>query len=146
MIKPQAQPMRNAEAPIGRVPVTEDDQRSAVFVKHFKNNFLLAEQLVFVWMDRLCKEYNGGYWHIYELSNGGFYMAPETDARFETLCPGFGTSVLLSADAAGLVASLFAVCQLANQTRDDHVIELYHLLRDYVFEHQEAGNIFRAID
>ena len=58
----------------------------------------------------------------------------------------FGNSVLLSADAAGIVASLFAVGQLANQTGDDHVIELYHLLRDYAFEHQEAGNILRAID
>jgi hypothetical protein len=38
---------------------------------------LRGEALVYGWMKRLCKSYDGGYWHFYTLSNGGFYMAPD---------------------------------------------------------------------
>jgi len=37
---------------------------------------LYGENLVYLWMKKLCDEYNGGYWTYYKLSNGGYYMAP----------------------------------------------------------------------
>ncbi|MDA8137945.1 MAG: antirestriction protein [Desulfobacteraceae bacterium] len=122
------------------------DRRLAMLPKYFPELYLRAEALIYNWMGRLCLSYNGGYWHMYELSSGAFYMAPQTEERFETLCPGFGEAVDLSADAAGLVACLYAINQLANQTEADHYIEFYHRLRDYAFEHAEASKIFRAID
>lgn len=122
------------------------EERLSMLPKYFPGLYLRVEALIYNWMGRLCLSYNGGYWHMYELSNGAFYMAPQTEKRFETLCPGFGASVELSADAAGLVACLYAVNQLANQTESDHYIKFYHRLRDYALEHAEAGNIFKAID
>lgn len=141
----QSAAVSNEQEPIARREVPAD-RRLAMLPRYFPGQYLKAEALIYHWMGRLCLSYEGGYWGMYELSNGAFYMAPQAGERFESLCPGFGASVELSADAAGLVACLYAVNQLANQTEQDHYIEFYHRLRDYAFEHAEAGPIFRAID
>jgi hypothetical protein len=52
----------------------------------------------------------------------------------------------MSADAAGIVVTLFALCQLSAETEQDGIVELYHALRDFAAEHAEAGLIFSAID
>ena len=59
---------------------------------------------------------------------------------------GNGFSGSMSADAAGIVATLFALCDLAAQVRDDAVIDLFHGLRDFAEEHAEMALIFAAID
>jgi hypothetical protein len=41
----------------------------------------------------------------YELSNGGFYMAPCLDKKLTMFVEGNGYEGILSADAAGIVAS-----------------------------------------
>src|ERR1700688_1442010 len=38
---------------------------------------LRVEDAVYRVMRDLAQEYRGGYWHFYELSNGGLYMAPQ---------------------------------------------------------------------
>eukprot|EP01036_Dinobryon_divergens_P039708 gene39708-52392_t len=40
-----------------------------------------GESLVYAWLRRLSEDYNGGFWNYYELSNGGFYLAPELTGR-----------------------------------------------------------------
>jgi hypothetical protein len=37
---------------------------------------LKLEPAVFSIAEALAEEYTGGYWDFYDLSNGGFYMAP----------------------------------------------------------------------
>ena len=105
-----------------------------------------AETLVYAWMDRLCEEYRGGSWHFYSLSNGGMFLAPKQTDGFSVAVDGNGFAGRLSADAAGIVATLFALCQLANETQEDRIIDLYHLLRDFAMTHLEASSIMRAID
>jgi len=144
MIKTQTKPLDNNRKII-RTSITGDDRRAAVLYKLFPNHAVIVETLVFRWMDQLCEKYNGGYWHIYELSNGGFYMALKTESEFEVLCPSFQDSVQLSADATGVVASLYAINQLASGG-EESIIDLYYLLRDFATEHQESAKIFRAID
>ena len=145
MIKPQHDDFSNCES-IARIEAIDDVNRSNVVFSLFGKNHILAEQLVYKWMDTLSQEYKGGYWRIYQLSNGGFYMAPARDKGFTVYCPGFGDEVHLSADAAGLVACLFAINQLANQTHQDSLIRLYYLVRDYALIHPEVEGILRAID
>ncbi|WP_425511654.1 antirestriction protein [Xanthomonas euvesicatoria] len=41
---------------------------------------------------------------------------------------------------------MYALCELANRTASDRIVDLYHLLRDYAGEHPDAGQIFAAID
>ena len=54
------------------------------------------------------------------------------------------------ADAAGIVATLFALGQLAAEAEGtdagDVLIDRYHFLRDFAKTHAEAGAIFAAID
>nr|BCT99502.1 antirestriction protein KlcA [uncultured bacterium] len=109
-----------------------------------------GESLVYAWLRRLSEDYNGGFWNYYELSNGGFYLAPELTGRLCLEVDGNGYSGELSADAAGIVATLFTLGQLAadNQGTDvaDALIDRYHFLRDFARDQAEAAEIFRAID
>lgn len=78
-------------------------------------------------------------------------MAPESAGTFQLDVNGNGFSGALSADAAGIVATLFALCDLAMEEQDtpqgDALAERYHLLRDYaVGAHSEAAAIAGAID
>ena len=111
---------------------------------------LRGEGLVYDWMGRLCPQYEGGYWSFFWLTNGGFYMALAAHDRFRLISPGNGFEGELSADGAGIVATLFALCQLAAENEDNDFGELmakrYHQLREFVGQHPEAALIYRAID
>ena len=98
--------------------------------------------------ERLSPDYAGGYWQFYALGNGGFYMAPQSDAAFAVRCEN-GFEGRLSADALGVAACLYAYSNLSfggpgafEQACADH----YHLLRDYMLGHAEAQAILGAID
>ena len=105
-----------------------------------------GEGLVYDWMGRLCPDYCGGYWEFYRLSNGAGYLVPRCAGPVRIAVDGNGFSGSMSADAAGIVATLFALCDLAAQVRDDAVIDLFHGLRDFAAEHAEMALIFAAID
>jgi len=108
--------------------------------------FLRGEILVYNWMDYLSKDYNGGFWNFYTLSNGGFYLAPSTNKTFSLCVEGNGFEGELSADAAGIVATLFMLNELANRTEEERIIDSYYHLLDFVGYHSESGLIYGAID
>jgi len=107
---------------------------------------LRGEALVYGWLRQLCAEYSGGFWQFYRLSNGGFYLAPERTDRLRLTVAGNYFDGVMSADAAGIVATLFALGQLAGETREERFIDAYHQLRAYACGHDEAASIFAAID
>ena len=130
--------------------VAEDD-RLEFLPKHFGiRRMLQGEALVFGWMDALSKTYGGGYWNFYTLSNGGFYMAPDRKDAMRIDVVGNDFSGDVSADAAGVIATLFALRQMAHDlrgTEDGNTAgESYRRLLDFVGAHPEAGAIYRAID
>ena len=47
--------------------------------RHLGSLMLKGEFLVYGWLERLSKDYGGGLWNFYDLSNGGFYIAPCDD-------------------------------------------------------------------
>ena len=116
-----------------------------LFGAHFP---LRLEPVVYTFADRLSEDYDGGYWTFYELSNGGFYMAPEVDTPFRVCCDnGFEGS--LSGDALGVTVCLYAYSHLAfgNPSQfTETCAEQYHRLRDYALDHPEARGILAAID
>ncbi len=128
-----------------------DNQRLTFLPSYFGTRLMIrGEALVYAWLRRLSKDYDGGYWHYYTLTNGGFYMAPRLTERLRLEVSGNGFEGEMSADAAGIVATLFALGQLAAEIQGtdaaDALIDRYHFLREFVDEHAEAGPIFRAID
>ena len=120
--------------------------RLSTLPRYFDEDYLRAESLVYYWMHRLSKTYDGGYWHFYVLSNGGFYMAPAIDSPLEVVVESNGFAATMSADAAGLVAVLYAFCQLANDLNSHRFNELYFQVREFAMCHAEAELIWRAID
>ncbi len=145
------QPIENQEAPVTARKLEEAERLSAL-PRHFGRHGLRFEQSVYATMNELTKEYTGGYWDFFELSNGGFYMAPRQAEGFTFTVPGNGYEGRMSADAAGITACLFVLSRLSfaldgvDEAACEKVADHFHLLRDFVGEHAEAAEIFSAID
>lgn len=107
---------------------------------------LRFEMYVFGWMRRLAPDYDGAHWEMYLLNNGGFYMAPTSRAAYVLSVETNQFDGTLCADAAGIVATLFALNQLAWEFKDASFADLYHSLLDFAAEHAEFSLIYRAID
>ena len=109
---------------------------------------LQLEPFVFSVSSQLSEDCCGGYWNFYNLTNGGFYMAPDgRDKRYQVISLN-GHECFMSADALGITACLYAYSHLSFGQGDfaETCAEHYHLLRAFSFGHAEAGDIFRIID
>jgi hypothetical protein len=123
-----------------------DDERLQTLPRHFGRDMLTVEGAIFTFMRELSPHYTGGYWTFFELSNGGFYMAVQTDARFLIGVDGNGFEGEMTADAAGITACLFALSHLSLNATNESMARHFHLLRDFALAHPEARAIFAAID
>jgi hypothetical protein len=126
-----------------------EDQRLSITERLFGIHFpLRIEPTVFSITERMTKDYTGGYWDFYTLSNGGFYLAPSSDDRvFHVTCDNMFESDL-SADALGITACLYAYSNLsfANGRFARVCACHYHRLREFMFEHPEVKEILQATD
>lgn len=125
-----------------------ENQRTQVTAKLFGVYFpLQLEPFIFSMASRLSEDYGGGYWQFYTLDNGGFYMAPDSDGRFQVVSPN-GWEGFMSGDAFGITVSLFAYSNLSfgSGQFSETCAERFHLLREYMVDHTEAGAILAATD
>ena len=123
-----------------------DHERLHTLPRHFGSHLLVAESAIFDWLRDLSPDYEGAYWHFYELSNGGFYMAPDVGGRFRIEVAGNGYRGCMSADAAGITACLFAYSHLSFRFRDGPFGEHFAWLLDFAADHAEASAILAAAD
>jgi hypothetical protein len=106
------------------------------------------EPFIFDMAGRLSHDYRGGYWDMYKLGNGGFYMTPDSGTPFQVSCMN-GYKGTLSADAFGITVCLYAFSNLSFSDIPELAevcTEQFHLLREYTFKHHEVTKILRAID
>jgi len=141
-------PFNHEQQSIVATVVPEED-RLKFLPRHFGKHMLTVENALYSQFAKLCPTYTGGYWHFYDLSNGGCYLAPScetyplvhADNFFEATVPG---------DAAGIIVSLFTFSHSSFWLEDDpfgpRIAQYFHLLRDFAADHPEAGLIYRAID
>lgn len=126
-----------------------EHQRLLITPKLFKQYFpFKIEPVVYYFARHLCKDYHGAYWHFYTLSNGGFYIAPDSAEPFSFISEN-GHEGQVSADAFGLIVSLYAYSHLSfsdNPELSKLCSAHYHALREFALEHGEAMAISRAID
>ena len=126
--------------------VVEDARRLGTLPRYFGDRMMRFEAAAFDWMHRVAPDYRGGFWQFYDLSNGGFYMAPNRGSyrlRIDTN----GYEGVMSADAAGITTCLFAYSHLSfHDPKGELFAERFHQLREYALEHPEAGEILAAID
>ena len=128
--------------------IVSESERTAFVDRLFGISYATKlEPTVFTVTERIAPEYSGAYWAFYQLSNGGFYMAPSMETLFDIICEN-GFEGKLSPDALGITACLYAYSDFSfgegrfAQTCAEH----YHLLREFMFEHAEAGQILQATD
>lgn len=122
-----------------------EQQRLDQLHKRFGQRFLLVESAIYQFMEQLCDQYNGGYWEFYALSNDGFYMAPAMGNRLKIEWSGNYFEGSMTAQAAGIVACLFAYSYAAMKGSEE-ASEMFHRLRDYINHHEERDLILKAID
>lgn len=104
---------------------------------------LRFEGTVYSFAQHLCKGYQGGYWEYVTTSNGAFFMHPTNKQHFQCENGFVGT---LSAEASGIVLSLYSLSNLSFEASDDRFAECFHSLRDYGLQHKEANLISQACD
>ena len=130
---------------IKSLPVSHN-KRLSFLPKYFGKWMLTAEQDIYTLLSSFCKAYTGAYWNFYELNNGGFYLAPDIEGELQFFIDSNGYKGALSADAAGIVVTIYALNRLCYMTKSEESIKNYNLLLDFADEHRETVGIFRAID
>ncbi len=125
-----------------------DGDRVSLTTQLFGMHFpMQLEPFVFDMAGRLSSDYTSGYWKFYALSNGGFYMAPQSDRNFHVASEN-GYQGQLSADALGITACLYAYSHLSFTDGEmaQTYAQQYHWLRDYLMMHAEVRAILGATD
>lgn len=134
-------------------PVTlrlaSDDERLIFTSNLFGSYFpLMIEPVVYGVTERMAADYHGGYWDMYILSGGGFYMAPEGDQVYQVSCDNYWSGEL-TVDALGICACMYTYshCSFSDHHEFGRICaRQYHLLREYMYTHPEVESILRAID
>lgn len=109
--------------------------------------FLTGEVTVYNFMARLSPhDYGGGTWEFCERNSEPLYLYPTSKERYRIICDTNGYEGDVSAEAAGIIATLFALSHLSFACESERMSEQFGKLYAYAADHPEAGEIFRAID
>jgi hypothetical protein len=114
----------------------------------FGSRFLWVESFVLDTAASLSADYDGGSWAFYSLSNAGFYLAPETNRSFRVSCEN-GFEGTLSSEGFGITSCLYAYSLLSfspDAEFAERCATQYELLRAFALAHDEAKEIFAAVD
>ncbi|HQU70406.1 MAG TPA: antirestriction protein [Albidovulum sp.] len=111
------------------------------------NRLIVAENFLYALMDQLSPlDYGGGYWAFHELDGKPLFLAPTSKPRFRLRWEGNGYEGEVSAETAGIIATMFALSHLSIRFGDDRFSEAFLRLYEFAADHPEAGEIFQAID
>ena len=105
-----------------------------------------GESLVLDVHNQMTGRIASGRWDYFTLTNDGLYMAPEKDELQPITWGGNGLDVVLTSDASGIVATLFALNIMHQEFGDWQPAVLFDLLEDFAREHAENKKIFRILD
>ena len=116
-------------------------------IRHFGFRTTVVEMAVYAYMRHLCPEYDGGMWSYYELSNGGFYMAPEGERFYNLVSPNSYEDSMTSKEA-GITSCLFAFSFVSAKYQSERLCDHYEWLWEYTTycDNKSAQKIFAAID
>ena len=132
---------------IPAITVSEDDRENFLPNLFGRRHFFIAEPTLYSLMECLSpQDYGGGFWDFKELNGQALYMVPPEREGYRIQCDGNGYSGQVSADAAGIIVTLFALSHLSFKFESDVFATGYNRLRDYADGHPEASAIYLAID
>lgn len=124
----------------------ENTLRVADLTQHPSINLSFGSHLVGNWLGNLSPSFSPCGFLFHKVRNGGgFYLSPATNRPLSIVSP-TGFDGEMSAEAAGIVASLFALDQLISIDADEKHIFQYYRLRELASQHPERVPIFSAVD
>ncbi|RFC64752.1 antirestriction protein [Mesorhizobium denitrificans] len=128
--------------------VVPDDRRHDFMPAMFGMPLMMAAEFaIYSFMEKLSPlDYRGGYWQFFELDNKPLFIAPTSKPRFRITGDITTFQGEVSAEAAGIIATLFTCSHLSFQHPSELLPEGFARLHAYVDGHAEASEIFRAID
>jgi hypothetical protein len=128
--------------------IVPDERRLDFLPTLFGRSLLMVgENAVYSLMERLSPlDYGGGFWDFYEYEGKPLFLAPRSKSRFRITGEINGFQGEVSAEAAGIIATLFAFSHLSFQNQSAQLLEGYGRLYAYCSDHPEAAKIFQAID
>jgi len=130
--------INHADGPITATLVPEA-RRPAFLPTLFGTRLLIvAENSVYRCLDLLSPyDYRGGFWNFYEVANQPLFLAPASERRFrvESNLSQFQGEV--SAEAAGIIATLFTFSHLSFWYESSFLVDGYERLHRYVDGHPE---------
>lgn len=131
-----------------RATIVPDERRLEFLPTLFGRSLLIvAENAVYSFLEQLSPlDYRGGFWDFYELDGRPLFMAPSSKSRFRITGEITGFQGDVSAEAAGIIATLFTFSHLSFLYPSERLPEGYAHLHNYCAEHPEAAEIFQAID
>lgn len=147
MTSPSAGNLEAAPITACKVPEAE---RYLFLPEFYPGLYMAAESLTYLVAKRYISGYCGAYWNFFKLSNGAYFMAPDEPEPVRVVVTDNYTDETMSAEAAGIVTTLYVLCQLtAAQLKDgdrERYVDLWHKLRDYACQHHDREAILKAID
>lgn len=128
--------------------VVPDERRLEFLPMLFGRSLLIvAESAVYSFMERLSPlDYGGGCWDFYEHEEKPLFMAPRSKKRFRITGEITRFRGDVSAEAAGIIATLFTFSHLSFQYQSERLSGGYAQPHTYCADHSEAAEIFQAID
>jgi hypothetical protein len=131
-----------------RATLVPEDRREKFLPALFGlRHMIVAESTVYRIMQGLSPyDYRGGFWNFYERDGQPLFLAPTSRPHFQIESGLTDFRGEVSADAAGIIATLFTLSHLSFRFESDHLAEGYQRLRAYSDGHPESSAIFAAID
>lgn len=131
-----------------RATMVPEERRLSFLPALFGRSLLMvAENAVYGFMERLSPlDYGGGFWDFYEYEGRPLFLAPRSKSRFRITGDITCFQGEVSAEAAGIIATMFAHSHLSFQFQSDLLSEGYGHLYAYSADHPEAAEIYQAID
>lgn len=107
----------------------------------------LFEQYVIYFANILLEDYQGGYWELRTLPNGGFFYELDQQGDVEVTWTMNYFRETMSVQAASIAASHFALTLLAEKTEADNEIQILMSLMEYATRiHPDCEKLSRLFD
>lgn len=115
-----------------------------------KRLYLHGEHMVYDIAGSMSEDYNGGLWeYVANEDKSVMFMYPMMEGTLNVKAQNYYSGTL-SPEAFGIVCTLYALNRLMfNEMPEpmlENLVEKFYALRDFASTHEEADEIFAAID
>lgn len=133
------------------ITIVPENERLDFLPNHFGKHFLMLENLVYSFAEKMIDGYVGGYWEFAYADTdcvAPFMFFKEDDVKMTNLFS--GDEVEVDGILAGMIVSIYAIEYLVNEVFDDALIDKLDALKDsagqYAADHGFSSQYFTMTD